>query len=638
MALCYRSPAMSLLILVLHAVAMAVPVEWNPTHQPVELTISAFESVGPFEERATHEVEVGPLPPGVEPALLVGPFWDGYAIEVDGQAVATTGVLVGEGAVFDFRLYDLPPEVLKDGRLTVSTRVVAQGWFAPKMPPYLAMMVLGDRSDLETLAIANAANYQTNFMQTGFVGCCLLILGMLSALLWLTRSERAAGWFATAGLILGATALTSALVHTEAMPTPRFIGVIFQLGNWLGFAALFAFAAEVFAARHVAIRIGIPVVVGSVAVIPFVIPKVFDMNYTMVVSIVATLAMFGMAITAIRRKVPDSGVLAMGLCTLVVYVFIEELARAGLSLAMQIEPVMRWIAYLGLPGSILGVLARRYHRTLLASERFVPREFLHALGWSNVTEVVHGDRRQIQMTVLFSDVRSFTALSERIGPEATATLVDTVLGLQARLVQEHGGFVDKYIGDAVMALFPDANAALEAAEQCLRGLDTLNAERHTDEQVRIGIGLHTGEVVLAAVGTEERLNCTAMGDTVNLSSRIEGLTKQYGATAEALEGGRAVRSVDRVAVKGRNEAVDLWEAFGWLGVHPKDRRRANAAGLIAVRNALLEGRAAEAVELAQTELDPADDPVAELWISRAEQLARDGVPEGWDGVKHWETK
>lgn len=208
-----------------------------------------------------------------------------------------------------------------------------------------------------------------------------------------------------------------------------------------------------------------------------------------------------------------------------------------------------------------------------AYSRFVPREFLEHLALDSILDVQLGDHVLKEMTVLFSDIRSFTALSEQMSPEENFRFVNSYLERMEPVIRHHRGFIDKYIGDAIMALFSGtADDALRAAISMLVALDDYNQGRNRAGYVpiRIGIGLNTGNLMLGTVGGPARMDGTVISDAVNLASRIEGLTKMYGASILITEKTRArlshvnefsMRLVDRVVVKGRTEPVAIYEVF-----------------------------------------------------------------------------
>jgi two-component system sensor histidine kinase ChiS len=205
--------------------------------------------------------------------------------------------------------------------------------------------------------------------------------------------------------------------------------------------------------------------------------------------------------------------------------------------------------------------------------RFVPREFLEQLGKERIIDVVLGDQVQREMTVLFSDIRDFTHLAEGKTPAETFQFVNEYLSAVGPAITEFNGVVDKYVGDAVMALFPtQADDAIQGALGMLRRLEGFNEERAKTgaQAVRIGIGLHTGKLMLGTVGAHERMDTTVISDAVNLASRVENLTKTYGApliitesTYLALQHPEAIttRRIDRVLVQGRSQPAVLFEVL-----------------------------------------------------------------------------
>ncbi|MDY7007808.1 MAG: AAA family ATPase [Cyanobacteriota bacterium] len=208
-----------------------------------------------------------------------------------------------------------------------------------------------------------------------------------------------------------------------------------------------------------------------------------------------------------------------------------------------------------------------------ACKRFVPEQFLSFLEKKSIVEVKLGDHVEREMTVLFSDIRDFTTLSEQMTPAENFAFINEYLGYMEPLIQKHGGFIDKYIGDAIMALFPNsADDAVKGAIAMLEELKMYNSERQQRnlKPIRIGIGLHTGKLMLGTVGGFGRMDGTAIGDAVNLSSRVEGLTKTYGVsllithqTLVCLDNPVEYdyRFIEQVKAKGKAKAVALFEVF-----------------------------------------------------------------------------
>lgn len=205
--------------------------------------------------------------------------------------------------------------------------------------------------------------------------------------------------------------------------------------------------------------------------------------------------------------------------------------------------------------------------------RFVPRQFLEQLGKDRIIDVALGDQVQREMTVLFSDIRDFTRMSEAMTPAETFKFINQYLGAMEPAISGNHGVIDKYIGDAVMALFPNrADDAVRGALEMIRRLDAWNAQRvaRGEAPAKIGIGLHTGNLMLGTVGARDRMDTTVISDAVNLASRVESLTKTYrvpliitAETYQALHEPSAisVRRIDRVLVQGKSQPVVLYEVM-----------------------------------------------------------------------------
>ena len=160
----------------------------------------------------------------------------------------------------------------------------------------------------------------------------------------------------------------------------------------------------------------------------------------------------------------------------------------------------------------------------------MPEPFLSALGRSDITDVELGDAILRDMTVFFMDIRGFTNMSERMSAEETLVFLNELMELVLPAIGSHWGFIDKFIGDAVMALFPArADDALLAAVELRGFMADFNRERAAQggAAVDLWIGINSGELILGTLGSTQRIYTTVIGNTVNIASRLESLTKEY---------------------------------------------------------------------------------------------------------------
>ena len=208
--------------------------------------------------------------------------------------------------------------------------------------------------------------------------------------------------------------------------------------------------------------------------------------------------------------------------------------------------------------------------TNLSIERFVPRAFLAKIGRPNIRSVALGDNKRQDMTILFADIRNFTALSERMSPDENFAFINAYLSEMGPVIAQHGGFIDKYIGDAIMALFEKADDGVRAGLAMLAILERFNATRLAAgaEPIVIGIGLNTGSLMMGTIGEQHRMDGTVISDAVNLAARLESLTKDYRVallvsqfTVDRLDDPEAyaLRPVDTVVVRGRTQPVAIFE-------------------------------------------------------------------------------
>lgn len=212
-------------------------------------------------------------------------------------------------------------------------------------------------------------------------------------------------------------------------------------------------------------------------------------------------------------------------------------------------------------------------RIIESYERYIPFQLSNILGKKIITDVKLGDQVEKKFTILFSDIRDFTTLSESLTPKETFDFINSFLNKMATVISNNNGVINKFMGDSVMAIFPyDPDEAVRCSILMLKQLDIFNEDRKKAglKAIDIGIGLNTGFCILGILGNPERYEFTVIGDTVNLASRVESLTKVYGVPFLVGENTinsiydvskYSIRFIDRVAVKGKKHPQSIYEIF-----------------------------------------------------------------------------
>ncbi len=282
----------------------------------------------------------------------------------------------------------------------------------------------------------------------------------------------------------------------------------------------------------------------------------------------------------------------------------------------------------------------------IAYGRFVPYEFLQFLERESIVDVQLGDQVQKEMTVLFSDIRSFTTLSEHMTPKENFDFINDYLQRVGPVIRDRHGFIDKYIGDAVMALFPQtADHAVQAAIAMLEQVAIFNRERQAQgqEAIAIGVGLHTGTLMLGTIGESQRMESTVISDAVNLASRLESLTKLYGAsiliseqTWRSLPNSALYQSrfLGQVQVKGKKQPVGVLEIFDGDRPEIKQLKEETKVDFAEGLSLYEQKQFKSAKKIFQNILtqNPADR-AAQFYISQCEKMAQvKQIPDQWRGV------
>lgn len=285
-------------------------------------------------------------------------------------------------------------------------------------------------------------------------------------------------------------------------------------------------------------------------------------------------------------------------------------------------------------------LQRAYERSLA----FVPGHYLELLGRERLEDVERGDAAAASVTVLFADIRGFTALTESLGPTESFRFINDYFMATEAAIRSNGGFIDHYQGDGTMALFPEhPEDAVKGAVGFSRAVDRFNAERleRGFEPIEVGVGLHTGDVIAGVSGGEFRLQCSVIGDCVNTAARIEGLSSRYASrliisedVERALEpGAYTCRKLETVRVKGKKTSLTTYEVLDALCPDVREQRLATLMWFEEGVAALDGGDTAAALgAFARVVAATPDDRAAQILLDQCHHRLRHGHTVGGTGA------
>jgi adenylate cyclase len=285
------------------------------------------------------------------------------------------------------------------------------------------------------------------------------------------------------------------------------------------------------------------------------------------------------------------------------------------------------------------------------TNKFVPHEFIGSLGKHVITDIQLGDKTEKIVTVLFADIRDYTGLSEGMTPDENFSFVCSFNERMGPIIREHRGFINQYLGDAIMAIFPGrASDALAAAVGMQRAVQELNRIRLSEYKapIRIGIGLHTGPLIMGITGDHERLDAATISDTVNTASRLEGMTKYFGVrivlseeSVNNLEDADAFyfRPLGLIQLKGKTAPIRIYECFNGMEEQVLGKQLTALPfyqqGVFDYFNKSFKEASDKFYQA--LEIHP-EDITAKLFLGRAKKYLDMGIPENWTGVEEMQNK
>ena len=286
-----------------------------------------------------------------------------------------------------------------------------------------------------------------------------------------------------------------------------------------------------------------------------------------------------------------------------------------------------------------------------ATEKFVPYQFIKSLGHELITDVKLGDQVEKIVTVLFTDIRNYTSLSELMTPEETFGFICLFNARMGPIIRKHNGFINQYLGDSIMAIFPVSAAdALLAAIDVQKEIQNFNKirEEKNKPEIQIGVGMHTGPLIMGITGDYDRMDACTISDTVNTASRVESLTKHYKSSILLSDAslrqikntdGFDLRNLGLVQLKGKLSSINVHECFSCDGETELQKKRSTLNifndGVSFYLNKLFAD--ANSAFKNVLEIDP-DDHTARFFYNHTLKIIESGVPENNAGVVEMEEK
>lgn len=518
----------------------------------------------------------------------------------------------------------------------------------------------------KTLWIGDAGKLQSSYGRS--LAMDLLIFGSILAmglyhlcLFWIRKKDRAWFWF---GLFCIFIAVRT-LLYGERFAFELLSGVPWAVFNrldhlsfYIGIPIFSAYLVNIFEKDIARVPLylyqGLGVLFSLMLFFP---PVVFNTTVAWyeIITGIYVLYIFYVIILAFIRKREGATLTLVGVAIFLCFGINEILFNMGI--INTFNSLSIGLALFLFTQSVL--IAKRFSKAFEESEqlgqsllnlnmslrRFIPQEFFMLLKKKRIEDIALGDQVEKNISIMFSDIRRFTMLSEQIGPKETFQFLNDYYGRIGQIIRSHGGFIDKYLGDGFIALFPESpDAALKAAIGIQQVICEINKDREKNALplIETGIGLNYGPLVLGTVGEEHRMDTTVIADAVNLSSRLEGLSKQYGkgtivpfAFLDLLLDPEKYhwRYLGLIRVQGRKEPVEAVHIFDGLNEtefnlfnSTKDRFE---DALHSYRNGDYEAAMQEFRQLA---VEVPDDPAVFTFMTQIHRLLKSGIIDNWDGT------
>ncbi len=506
----------------------------------------------------------------------------------------------------------------------------------------------------------------------GAFGAVSVVIGLIYLVQFALRpSERVRGYFGLAALTVGVRVAVSTGTDLSQLmfPSQSFaanIRVDYFTTNVMVFCGAGYFAAKLRDEIPIAWTRAIQLAAASIGGVALLAPFPWTLETlrpTMALALVAIATAFFGYLVAIRRAKPYVRSNFVALCFFAAAA-VHDVVRVETGIGAPLElfsffmvvwlvteawsmsrSFTRSFATIESLSEDLMASNRELRATNAAVKRFVPYEFLERLDKRSIAEVERGDHVEADMNVMFCDIRAFTGLVAGMGSEEAFGFINGFLRRMEPVIHRHGGFVNQYLGDCIMALFPaEGDAALQAGIEMTSALRSMNGENgdgSPEKDVGMGIGVNAGSLMLGTIGGTERLSGGVIGDAVNLAARTESLTKVYGApfvvTAQTVaslrDPGRfSLRELDRVVIQGRRDPVSIHEVIDALDDAERAARRSNLEAFGAAGDHYRAGDLAQARRGFEACLarDP-DDRAAELWLDRCR--GTESEPEPWGSAR-----